>query len=64
MEQLQSPKGWHKNTLAASEREFFDYVGGLGLKLGGVLYGSAISPIDMHPPLWFWCKNDFKFVLS
>ena len=29
-----------------------------------LLAGSDISPIDMHPPLWFWSKNDFVFQLS
>ncbi len=24
-----------------------------------LLMGSGISPIDMHPPLWFWSKNGF-----
>lgn len=29
-----------------------------------VLSGSAISPIDMHPPLWFWSRNGFQFKLD
>ncbi|MBM2821249.1 MAG: hypothetical protein HW405_1009 [Candidatus Berkelbacteria bacterium] len=28
------------------------------------LDGSAINPIDMHPPLWFWSKNNFIFKLE
>jgi hypothetical protein len=24
---------------------------------------SGITPIEMHPPLWFWSKNDFTFKL-
>lgn len=27
------------------------------------LDGSSISPIDMHPPLWFWSRNGFLFKL-
>jgi hypothetical protein len=26
-----------------------------------LLDGSGIDPIDMHPPLWFWSKNDFQY---
>jgi len=26
-----------------------------------VLSGTEINPIDMHPPLWFWSRNDFNF---
>ncbi len=29
-----------------------------------LLKGSGINPIDMHPPLWFWSRNDFKFKLD
>jgi len=29
-----------------------------------ILDGTGISPIDMHPPLWFWSKNDFAFRLN
>ena len=25
------------------------------------LDGSDITPIDMHPPLWFWSRNGFKY---
>ena len=25
------------------------------------LEGSALSPIDMHSPLWFWSKNSFQY---
>ncbi|HLC58348.1 MAG TPA: hypothetical protein VJI68_00655 [Candidatus Nanoarchaeia archaeon] len=28
-----------------------------------ILIDSGINPIDMHPPLWFWSRNDFKFKL-
>ena len=28
-----------------------------------ILKDSGIKPIDMHPPLWFWSKNDFQFKL-
>jgi len=28
-----------------------------------VLKDSGINPIDMHPPLWFWSRNGFKFKL-
>jgi hypothetical protein len=27
------------------------------------LGGSGIAPIDMHPPLWFWSRNNFLFKL-
>jgi len=29
-----------------------------------VLEKSGIDPIDMHPPLWFWSRNGFIFILS
>jgi phosphoribosyl-AMP cyclohydrolase len=29
-----------------------------------VLDGSGITPIEMHPPLWFWSKNNFKYKLK
>jgi len=29
-----------------------------------LLKGSRINPIDMHPPLWFWSRNDFKFKIE
>ena len=29
-----------------------------------ILDGTGISPIDMHPPLWFWSRNAFKFELK
>jgi hypothetical protein len=29
-----------------------------------ILQGTGINPIDMHPPLWFWSRNDFKFKLE
>jgi len=28
------------------------------------LEGSGISPIEMHPPLWFWSRNGFKYKLK
>ena len=28
-----------------------------------LLKKSAINPIDMHPPLWFWSRNGFLFTL-
>jgi hypothetical protein len=28
------------------------------------LEGSGISPIEMHPPLWFWSRNGFKYRLK
>ncbi len=29
-----------------------------------VLEGSGINPIEMHPPLWFWSRNGFKYKLK
>jgi len=29
-----------------------------------ILQGTGISPIDMHPPLWFWSRNGFIFNLE
>lgn len=29
-----------------------------------LLAGSGISPIDMHPPLWFWSRNGFIYDLG
>ncbi len=29
-----------------------------------LLKGSEINPIDMHPPLWFWSRNDFRFEIK
>lgn len=29
-----------------------------------ILKGSGINPIQMHPPLWFWSKNNFKYKLN
>lgn len=26
-----------------------------------LLAGSAVDPIDMHPPLWFWSRNGFLY---
>lgn len=28
------------------------------------LGGSGISPIEMHPPLWFWSRNGFRYKLK
>lgn len=28
-----------------------------------ILYGSGITPIQMHSPLWFWSRNNFEFNL-
>lgn len=28
------------------------------------LHGSGITPIQMHPPLWFWSRNNFIFQLD
>jgi len=29
-----------------------------------LLHGTEINPIDMHPPLWFWSRNNFLFKLE
>lgn len=29
-----------------------------------LLAGSGITPIDLHPPLWFWSRNGFIFKLE
>lgn len=29
-----------------------------------LLAESRIDPIDMHPPLWFWSRNDFSYQLQ
>ena len=29
-----------------------------------ILAKSGINPIQMHPPLWFWSKNNFQFELK
>lgn len=29
-----------------------------------LLENSKINPIDMHPPLWFWSRNNFQYVLK
>jgi len=29
-----------------------------------ILYGTGINPIEMHPPLWFWSRNNFLFKLD
>jgi len=28
-----------------------------------ILKDSGITPIEMHPPLWFWSRNGFLFNL-
>jgi hypothetical protein len=29
-----------------------------------VLEGTGITPIEMHPPLWFWSRNNFEYKLK
>jgi len=29
-----------------------------------ILKGTGINPIDMHSPLWFWSRNNFKFKIN
>lgn len=29
-----------------------------------ILKETEINPIDMHPPLWFWSRNNFQFKLG
>jgi hypothetical protein len=29
-----------------------------------VLIGTVLTPIDMHSPLWFWSRNNFKYKLT
>jgi len=29
-----------------------------------LLQGTDINPVDMHAPLWFWSRNNFKFKLD
>lgn len=29
-----------------------------------ILKGTSINPMDMHPPLWFWSRNNFQFKLD
>ena len=29
-----------------------------------LLQGTGINPIDMHPPLWFWSRNNFQFKIE
>ena len=36
----------------------------LATKWRVILEGVGIEPIDMHPPLWFWSKNNFSYELS
>lgn len=35
----------------------------IAMRWRGILQGSGINPIDMHPPLWFWSRNNFKYEL-
>ena len=28
-----------------------------------ILENTTIKPIEMHPPLWFWSRNNFEFNL-
>ncbi|HLD04758.1 MAG TPA: hypothetical protein VJG90_03480 [Candidatus Nanoarchaeia archaeon] len=35
----------------------------ISLRWRELLNGSGIHPIDMHPPLWFWSRNEFMFKL-
>ena len=35
----------------------------INLRWRNALAGSGITPIEMHPPLWFWSKNGFAFRL-
>lgn len=32
-------------------------------KWRNLLKGSGITPIEMHPPLWFWSRNGFIYKL-
>lgn len=34
---------------------------GISKRWREILKGSGIDPIDMHPPLWFWSRNNFIF---
>lgn len=36
----------------------------LSEKWRNILSGSGINPIEMHPPLWFWSKNNFLYKLK
>lgn len=36
----------------------------ISLRWRKLLAGSGISPIDMHPPLWFWSRNGFIYNLD
>ena len=29
-----------------------------------LLQGTGINPINMHPPLWFWSRNNFQFKIE
>jgi hypothetical protein len=29
-----------------------------------LLSGTGINPIDLHPPLWFWSRNNFQFKIE
>lgn len=36
----------------------------ISLRWRDLLEDSRIDPIDMHPPLWFWSRNNFQFKLG
>jgi hypothetical protein len=33
----------------------------ISLRWREALHGSGITPIEMHPPLWFWSRNNFLY---
>lgn len=35
----------------------------ISLRWREALHDSGITPIDMHPPLWFWSRNNFIYQL-
>ena len=43
-------ESWTKEKVSAKWRE--------------LLQGTGINPIDLHPPLWFWSRNNFQFKLE
>lgn len=36
----------------------------ISVKWRELLRGTGINPIDLHPPLWFWSRNNFQFKLE
>ncbi len=36
----------------------------ISLRWREALHGSGITPIEMHPPLWFWSRNGFLYELD